>query len=275
MSLEPSSHRSAAPASRGFMSHLRRLLTKPFQIARYKLAYRRHAERFLLDPAEFAGKRVLVLGPASTVTEELDHIDPADFDIIVRMNKAIDVPFIRKGVPSFRCEVLFHSFGTEGVRAAGEVTRAKLERAGTRIVVHRTSGKSLFLKTLEYERAFSDGAYPARLKIIPPSVYALMKGRLDEHSATTGTMAMVFFLKCDTACLGIAGFSFYTTRYIDGYQPEVQTDAEALTFAKHKNIHDPVLERALVAELYRKAVRGGKRIVLGHVLQDILDKTNP
>ncbi|MCE6962067.1 hypothetical protein LAZ40_23805 [Cereibacter sphaeroides] len=256
--------------SRSLAARLRRLVSQPFRSMRYKALFALESGRFLMDPADFADKRVLIIGAASCVSEELDRLDPADWDVIVRMNKAIDVPVIWHGKPFPRCDVLFHSFGTEGIRAAGEVTAAKLRHTGTHTLVHRTTGKSLFLRTLEEDRRLREEGSPARMRIVAPEFYKGLMRELGGHSPTTGATAICWFLGCNTRRLGIVGFTFYTTRYFPGYQDHVQSDADAPAYGLHKGIHDPEAERKMIARKVGHARAAGKSVVLGHEVERVL-----
>lgn len=250
---------------------LLRLVRQPFRSLHYKTAYALWSRDYLLDPALFSGKRVLIAGAASGVTDELTRFSPGDWDVIVRMNKAIDTPLLWNGQQVARCDVLFQMFGGEGrIRASGLVTAEKLRKTGTQIVVHRTSGKSLFTRTLAEARRLRREGADAVVRIIPPAFYRVQKKALGNHSATSGAIAILWFLGCDTADLGIVGFSFYTTRYMPGYQDNVATDAEAMTYGRFKDIHDPVAERALIARRVAEAQAAGKRITLGHEVARVL-----
>ncbi|MGP3696509.1 hypothetical protein [Rhodobacter sp. NSM] len=257
-------------SSRTRPARLWRLLTQPARSLRYKALFALKSGRYQLDPAEFTGKRVLIIGAASCVTEELERFDPADWDVIVRMNKAIDVPVVWRGQTFRRCDVLLHNLTSDGIRDAGEVTAEKLQATSTDLLVHRLMAMSRFPNTLRMDGLLRAQGSRARLRMIGPVFHRALSADLGGSSPTAGAVAICWFLGCDTHRLGVVGFTFYTTRYLAGYQDHVASDADALTYGQYKGIHDPAAERKLVSRRVAEARGSGRDVVLGHEVERVL-----
>src|SRR5690349_18983575 len=92
----------------------------------------------ILNTKVFSGKRVAIVGPASSAfnTGKGKYID--DFDVIVRMNKS---PFIvadgkfRDDIGS-RTDVLFHCFHENPVGGGGPIDFSLYKRSGIKFVVN-------------------------------------------------------------------------------------------------------------------------------------------
>lgn len=221
--------------------------------------YLRHRRSLLLDSDWFAGRRVLVVGPARTVDQELESVRLDDYDVVVKMNNGIDVPIRQDGALNWRCDVLFHSLADIGTPLSVD----KLEQAGVRCIVHRTPGKSYVQTTLRAQRSFKDLGYRGQVQIIAPDFYQQLRRRLHGAAPTTGLVCLSYLLGCQTAAVAVVGFTFYTTRYVPGYDDSVDSDAAASQRVRDIGHHDPERERRMVATLLRDAARAGKSISLG------------
>jgi hypothetical protein len=222
---------------------------------RARLLYARHARFLLLDPALFAGRSVLLLGPARTLQDDLADFPLGDFDMVVKMNNGLHLPVTERGAEAWRCDVLFHSLTAN----ARPVTPADLARAGVRVLVHRTTGRGRAPLTLEAVRRLA----PVPVRILPPARYAALSARLGGASPTTGLVALDLLLGCDTARLAVAGLTFFATRYLPGYDDRDRTDASSRARVRAEGHHDPDAERRLLRDAFAEAARRGRRIDLG------------
>lgn len=211
----------------------------------------------VLDPLAFTGQRVLILGPARTVNDDLATITPQDFDVIVRMNNGLDTPVPMPGVDPLRCDVLFHSL-TQDTRP---VTPDKLHRAQVRILVHRTPTKTALLRTLIACEGF--GPCCPQLRYLPRDLYTALGVALDGASPTTGLLCAQFFLAAPVRQVAVMGFSFFQTRYVPGYDDLVGSDPQAVARIATKAHHDPAREAALFARLAKQAQARGVTVTLG------------
>ncbi|MFC0199931.1 hypothetical protein [Paracoccus rhizosphaerae] len=225
---------------------------------------RRLGAQLTLDPQEFAGRRVLILGPARTVDEDLAALRPERFDLIVRMNNGLDTPIAALGPDPLRCDLLFHSLTTE----ARPVTPDKLTRAGIDILVHRTPVRGAFLQTVLASRRL---AGIARVRCLPMARHQSLANQLDGFSPTTGLLAVSFFLDAPVAEVAVAGFTFFQTAYCRGYDPAVTDDAAAQRRIAAAAHHDPVAEARLLGRLLTQARDRGLTVTLGPAVQAALE----
>jgi hypothetical protein len=75
----------------GALSRIANAIGKPFRPLRYRALYALHAQRFFLERERFAGRSVLVAGPARTLHEDLARASLRGFDVVVKMNNALHV----------------------------------------------------------------------------------------------------------------------------------------------------------------------------------------
>lgn len=235
---------------------LRRMVTRALQA--------RLASVLTLCPEQFAGQRVLILGPARTVAEDLASLQPESFDVIVRMNNGLDTPVPELGGDGLRCDVLFHSL----TRDARPVTDDSLRRAGVCMLVHRTPTRSAFLETVLASRRFRA---PVQVRCLPLGYYRDLAAELGGPSPTTGCVAANFFLDAPLAELAVVGFTFFETAYCNGYDPAVRSDADARARIATAAHHAPGAEAALFARRVRAAREAGRRVTLGPAVQATLE----
>ncbi|WP_378941455.1 hypothetical protein [Paracoccus sp. R86501] len=221
-----------------------------------KALHRRHGSQLSLSPEEFQAKRVLILGPARTLAEDLQAIDVSDYDLLVKMNNGLDTPVPLPQGDGMRCDVLFHS----ATRDARPITEAKLQRAGVQLLVHRTPTKSGFLQTLMLNARFKA---LLRVRHIDWQVHCDLAGRLGGASPTTGLLAACFFLNAPVAQLGIVGFTFFSTAYQAGYDDCVGSDAQSVCRIVEKGHHAPSAEAALLSREIAAARDRGMVVTLG------------
>jgi hypothetical protein len=248
-------------------STLRARLSRQIQHLRYRLLFARHARCLVLDRALFAGRSVLVMGPARTLEEDLAALDPGGFDLVIRMNNGLHLPVAALGATPWRCDVLFHSLSDD----TAPVTPESLARAGVRVLVHRTPGRSYIPRTLEAERRLA----PLQVRIIPPADYSGLAAGLGGASPTTGLVVLNFLLGCDTARLAVAGFTFFTTRYAPGYDDRDRADADSLARVRAAGHHDPEAELRLLARAFSMARASGRDLRLGPHVEAALDRADP
>ncbi|WP_074941784.1 hypothetical protein [Tritonibacter multivorans] len=241
-----------------------KLRPKFLEVLRYKLLYRLFSRKMLLEQSRFKGKTVLLAGPARTLSDDLSPWSADDFDLVVKMNNGlwVDLPFGTGN--SQRCDVLFHSL-TDDIPA---VTSAALAAADVRCLVHRTTGKGRFPITLWAARSW--GTENRVVRIVDPDSYRKLTKRLEGASPTTGLVCLDFLLKSGAKKVVIAGFTFFQTKYQDGYDERDQTDQDTVQRVKSLSHHDPDKEREVVARLVAEARKAGTEVVLGPCVETAL-----
>lgn len=230
----------------------------------YRVLYRRLRDNYALDPGDFRDKSVLVIGPAASVHHDLQALDFAGFDTIVKMNNALHTEFNADASNPLRCDVLFHSFRG----ATKPVTVDDLRAANVKLIVHRTARRRAFLATLRLEEEF--GAI-AKLRIVPVEKYTALTHQLGGHAPTTGMICAEFFLHAPVSRLAFVGFTFFATRYVNGYDDAVISDETALVRIETAQYHSPSHEAQLMHQLITEAKAAGKDIHIGGHMQQAMD----
>ncbi|TGN55581.1 hypothetical protein E4L95_14930 [Paracoccus liaowanqingii] len=231
----------------------------------YKKLYKQLREEYTLCADDFNGKNILVVGPANTVHNDLLFIDKSKIDIVVRMKNGIHTSIDLWNEDSLRCDVLFHSFRS----GSQPVTIEDLNHAGVKLIIHRTLKKSSFLDTLLAEKKFGD---VAQIKIIPYERYSYLTENLGGYAPSTGMVCADFFLNTPFSSLTFVGFTFFSTRYVPGYNDKISSDEDALSTVKDAGHHSPSHEAHLIRDLVCDAKRSGKDVYLSESMQQAMDK---
>lgn len=76
----------------------------------------------LIDRSFFEGKKIILIGPVKTDSDELTNLSLDDYDLVIRMNRSIDTS-LPINSHSKRIDVLFHNLKEQGERRAGIITK--------------------------------------------------------------------------------------------------------------------------------------------------------
>ncbi|WP_275783718.1 hypothetical protein [Pararhizobium gei] len=216
-----------------------------------------------LHPHMFRGKRVVIIGPAETVMDDLSGVDVDAFDVVVRLNNGIALSQQRPAALGSRTDILFHNLKEDGERSAGRIPEQFLREHGIRFCVFPHGGFK-GNKTRLHEKRRELGAYAQIVLRVPPTdLCERMRRDLGGMLPTVGTSAILFFLAGDVGELAIYGFSFFETPYLAGYNDVIATGASALAWAAASQVHEPSREKRLIARRIAEAERSGIRVTLG------------
>ncbi|QUS36128.1 hypothetical protein [Falsirhodobacter algicola] len=215
-----------------------------------------------LDPEAFRGKRVIILGPAHTVAEDLGDLRVDDYDVIVRLNNGIALAKADPARLGARTDVLFHNLNEDGPRSAGAVPPDLLRAHGVHLCVFpHWSFKGSKGRVHRKRAELKDSGIA--LKVPSTAFCNGVRRDLGGLQPTVGTSAMLFFLGCDLAELSIHGFTFFATPYAPGYNDAVGSGAEAQAWASASQVHDPLREKALIRRRTDEAAARGLALTLG------------
>lgn len=230
----------------------------------YNTLYRRLGDAYALDPNAFRGKSVLVVGPAASVYDDLQALDCGGFDIIVKMNNAIHTEFNIDQSNPLRCDVLFHSFRG----ATKPVIADDLRAANVKTIVHRTPKRRAFLATLRLEEKF---CAVAPVRIVPVEKYNALSKQLAGRVSSTGMICAEFFLHAPVSRLALVGFTFFATRYVNGYDDTVVSGELALARIEATDYHSPIHEARLMHALITESRAAGKNIHIGESMRQAME----
>ena len=230
----------------------------------YKMLYRKLKVDFTLSKEDFNGKRVLIVGSAITALSEIIEFDADSYDVICKMNNGIFIP-----IPTLRnesrCDILFHSLTSD----TKMLSLSQIQTSGVRTIVHRLPKRSVFLRTVIEEERF-EGV--ASIKIIPHEDYQSLSEELDGYSPSTGLVCVNFFLNTNASEVKIIGFTFFTTRYISGYDDSVGSDKESLSRVELAGHHSPKHEARLMQNIIEQAQHRGINVTVGSSMRDAIHK---
>lgn len=221
----------------------------------------------------FAGQRVIIIGPAETVTDDLRDVRVDDYDVIVRMNDGL---FLADGDPATlgsRTDVLFHNLALSGARSPRPIPPEALTSRGVNTCVFphwsfKGSKARVYRKRDELKGSGID------LRVPSTRFCSRLRHDLDGFQPTVGTSAIVYFLGAPVAELAIHGFTFFQTAYQPGYNDAVRTGDDARKWVAASDVHDAARERRLIARRVTEMRAKGMRIWLGRNVAPYLEEAS-
>ena len=222
----------------------------------------------LLDPEAFRGRRVVIIGPAETVIEELENVDVDTFDVVVRLNNGLGLSAADPPTLGRRTDILVHNLREDGDRSAGAIPVSVLRayQVGQVVYPHWRTPKLRRIYKAKQAELRRDNGPPLRL--IPPSIMVKLRSEIGDRPPTVGVSAIAFFLASPVAELAIYGFTFFETPYVSGYNNAVVTAADARHWVDARGAHEPLSEKAAIRK--RLAASDKPPITLGrHVARHL------
>lgn len=248
--------------------------------ARQWIEFRLYAAPFnpwtvpVLERKVFEGKRIIIIGPASTVLDDLHDVNVDTYDIVVRLNNGITLARnCAGGHLGSRTDILFHNLVEHGDRSAGEIPPGTLRSHGVGVCVfpHWTPVGSK--RRVRRKRRQLDTVPGIELKVLPAAFATTLRRDLGNVPPTIGASAILFCLTCDPKELAIHGFTFFDTPYLAGYNERVETEVDARAWVADSPVgHDVERERVLVRARLDAARRDGLTISLGRNVKKHLDR---
>jgi hypothetical protein len=215
----------------------------------------------------FRGKRIAVVGPASSAfnTGKGAYID--GFDIVVRVNKsALTVDAGKHAVDiGARTDVLFHCFLENMHSGGGKLDFEMYKRQGIRDVINPRYEWTGLRNSFNFYKKY---LAPQRTYVLPHKLYADIDRSLGQYRPTTGYSALCTLLEADFSELYITGFTFFKTAYGDGYRDDMQQAQQARDFMLSVGLHNPDKEYEEFKK--RLARHAGKNVQVDAGLRAIL-----
>lgn len=217
---------------------------KLFERMTFNLFHSNQKISLLLDKNIFSGKSVLMLGPAATAPRDLEKIDLAEFDVVVRINRAASSLTSSQSSRLGQSCVVFHSFEEQGARSAGVLDPKRLQESNVQIVVFPHGKERNFARVFWYGKRKGFTELGISIKMVHPDSYKKMRMRIQNAKPTSGFVALNELMDSTSSRLHIAGFTFFQTRYMAGYNDQIRTDQDAMAWATAPGAHSPILECA-------------------------------
>jgi hypothetical protein len=223
----------------------------------------------LFDPSLLAGKRVAIVGPASSAyqTNRGDFID--GFDFVIRINKAPIL--LKKGTAKAdvgsKTDILFHSFIENEFSGGGALDFALYDELGIRYVINPIPTYFGNRVTFNFYKKYLLNRVVYHL---PKAPYMDAIKAFGKYRPTTGFCALKMAIESDCSELFITGFTFFKTAYGDGYRDSLKDVQKNIQYINESNIHSPDIEYTEFTRMLKE--NKNKRIFTDHTLRQILQQ---
>lgn len=216
----------------------------------------------------FKGKRIAIIGAASSAYEkELGkYID--SFDLVIRINKALvtwkneNEPFV-----GTKTSILFHSFYENNQSGGGPLDFRLYEQRNVKYVVNPNNNYEGWRLNYNFYKKYNSFNITYFLS---KRYYQEMAQPFNGLRPTVGYAALYSVLRSPFKEAYITGFTFFKTAYSKGYRDDL-VDMEAnKRHIKAQGLHDPDIEFREFLRMLKK--NKGKSIIMDDTLQAIVLK---
>lgn len=203
--------------------------------------YLNKAKRFDFQ-RKFKGKRIAVIGAAnSTFEKELGKfID--DFDIVIRINKALitykdnQEKFIGR-----KTDFLIHNFHENLDDGGGGPLDWKVfDSFSLKYLVQAKSDFSGKRNVFNYYKKYKSAS--REVLVLPSIWYQKAKKLFVSFTPTRGFMGIFLALNSEAKEVYLTGFTFFKTAYADGYRDNIKSVDETLKHIDRQGFHDAEFE---------------------------------
>lgn len=224
---------------------------------------------FRLKHRDFDGSKVLIVGPSTGVSTDLQAADPSAYDYIVGFNRSL----MQEPFPGWeRLDIIFHNFNFDGERSAGNLSRDRIAQRQVRFIVYpHGRRKNLSRSFMKYwaRHQFRGGRYT--VGTLPAALSERASTILGGRLPTTGFSALAFFLACPLRELTVVGMTFFRTGYTQKYNELAQSAEAAFRWTASAGHHAPELEAEQARRLILDGRKKGLVIRLGSETAKVLD----
>lgn len=215
------------------------------------------------------GKRIALVGPASSAigTHFGAYIDK--YDLVVRTNKAplqLEQGINQEHIGS-KLDLLFHSFLENDRTGGGWLDFDVYQQLKVRYVVNPFPTNFGMRKVFNFYKKYLKGhdTYTA-----PKKPYKDIINQFGRYRPTTGFCGLMMLMAADFDELYITGFTFFKTPYAEGYRDHFKEKKDIDKLIKDENQHNPDIEYQQFQKLLKK--NSHKKILVDKELQAILKK---
>jgi hypothetical protein len=224
--------------------------------------------RKVFDLEILKGKRIVIVGAASSAlnTGKGGYID--DFDLVVRINKAtalVDSGKFKADIGT-RTDILFHSFFENDFSGGGPLDFTLFHRLGIKYVINPIPTYFGWRQTYNFYKKYQTNHVTYTL---PSSLYEKVESKFKKFRPTTGFCALLTLLNSNCSELYITGFTFFKTPYAEGYRDALKDVEVNKKYILDSKQHDPEIEFKEFKNFLRLP-RNGK-VILDPALQSIIE----
>ncbi|WP_169927060.1 glycosyltransferase family 29 protein [Mucilaginibacter auburnensis] len=217
------------------------------QLAKY------NSRNVLIDFDEnwFKGKRVAIVGGADSVLKEPLGAYIDGFDVVVRINKGVDIIQTQKEFSGERTDILFHSFfNRPGDKGSSPITLDlwKQHNVGLILFARNFNTGSYELNSFRHFLKINTGKI--KFSQITEQQCKMNKKTLAPASPTTGFTAINTIFNCAPKEMYLTGITFFKTPHNNAYR-DFNEDDLTRVFNVEKD-HSAELEYQFVKKLYQQ-----------------------
>jgi hypothetical protein len=222
--------------------------------------------RFFNPLSVFKNKRVAIIGAADSAFEKKNGQYINDFDIVIRINKAI-VNWNEKNEEYIgtKTDVLFHNFYENNHSGGGKLDFSLFSSRGISYVVNPNSSLSgvrlnynFYKKYLKFNTTY----------ILKPSSFKKLVKPFGKLKPTMGFSALWCALNSPCKELFVTGFTFFKTPYSKGYRDHLVDMESNAKHIDNQGVHDPELEFQEFLKLIKK--KRNSKILMDSQLEAII-----
>ncbi|HLS30813.1 MAG TPA: glycosyltransferase family 29 protein [Flavobacteriaceae bacterium] len=219
------------------------------------------------DEGWFKNKRVALIGGADSVLQKKQGKYIDDFDVIVRINKGVELIDKQQEYVGTKTDVLFHSFlDNPREKGSSPITVDLWKKHNVRHIVYSRNYKVAKQGIYDIILFGKKSGGKTKFSNLPPELHNNNMEALAPQWPTTGFIALNTIFNCQPSQLYITGITFFRTAHNSLYRPENVEE-----FKKHFNngaeSHNPEKEYAYFKNLYLK---NKNTIQLDQVLEKII-----
>ena len=219
-----------------------------------KLLAAYHAKKVLIpfDERWFRNKRVAIIGGADSALQEKlgEYID--NFDVVVRINKGVEVVEGQQEYIGTKTDILFHCFYVRDNDIGSSpitVDLWKKKEVGQVIYSHNYRCSAYSLKNFMYCLKATQGQLS--FAQVPETLFDANLDVTRPYGPTTGLIVINTVFNCHPKELYITGITFFKTPHNQDYR-KGEIESYHQVFDKYKS-HDPEREYQHVKKLYLEA----------------------
>lgn len=215
------------------------------------------------------GKRIAIVGPASSAynTGRGGFIDA--FDIVIRINKApllLRDDSLKKDIGS-KTDILFHSFFENEFSGGGPLDFVLYDKLNIHYVINPIPTWFGKRATFNFYKKY---LLKRRVYAVPAAPYKGMLSSFGKFRPTTGFCSLMLALNLDFSQLFITGFTFFKTPYGSGYRDALKDVEVNKKYIADSNIHNPDIEYEQFKMMLKN--NGHKAIIVDRELRLILEE---
>jgi len=228
-------------------------------IAKAKYLIRRlqanyYAKKILypFDENWFKDKRVVIVGGADSVLKEKkgNYID--DFDVVVRINKGVEVIESQKDYVGTKTDFLFHAFfDNKNEVGHSPITLELWEKENVKNLVYTNNHKCSKDGMYNFLNFIWKSKGKLKCTEVPQNLYKKNNNAIKPFWPTTGFIAINTVFNCKPKEIYITGITFFKTPHNTAYRKENIEEFQKM-FKEKSGSHNPNAEYEFIKELYIK-----------------------